>query len=177
MLKSKFYLQSFYRYLNSNSNLTLIEPLCSHWKLTHEPHTPNIRKTDLSSIEDKQHCDDTLPVDNWDWWFETKNYSLMNFTLKRSATSDDLPLRKMRYQNLPKRNWTTTDYKQRIKNSHFEHFSFRILSYNILAQQLIQDNRNLYSYCTNYDLDWLQRRDRLLDEIIYHNADVSQIKN
>ena len=73
---------------------------------------------------------------------------------------------------LPKRVWSNTNYRPQLLRSRYPHFQFHIISYNILAQRLIEDNRRLYNGCAEADLDWSQRRDRLLSEILNQDADV-----
>lgn len=77
-------------------------------------------------------------------------------------------------EKLPKRLWSMTDYEDRLKTSHHEHFLFRLISYNILAQRLIEDNPFLYENCQEHHLFWNRRRDRLFNEILDQNADVTK---
>lgn len=50
------------------------------------------------------------------------------------------------------------------------------MSYNILSQELLQDNAYLYRHCDPAVLDWKHRLPNLLSEIRQHNADVSGIE-
>lgn len=52
-------------------------------------------------------------------------------------------------------------------------FDFSIMSYNILSQQLLQDNSYLYQHCHPSVLPWTYRLPNLLMEIQQHDADVS----
>jgi hypothetical protein len=74
--------------------------------------------------------------------------------------------------NLPRRHWSTVYDKQRLVNSHHEHFQFHLISYNILAQSLIDANRCLYDDCSSIHLDWHRRKKRLFKEILRQDADV-----
>lgn len=47
------------------------------------------------------------------------------------------------------------------------------MSYNILSQELLQDNAYLYRHCNPSFLPWEYRLPKLLAEIQQHNADVS----
>lgn len=47
------------------------------------------------------------------------------------------------------------------------------MSYNILSQELLQDNAYLYRHCEPGVLDWKHRLPSLLSEIRQHSADVS----
>jgi len=55
-------------------------------------------------------------------------------------------------------------------------FDFTVMSYNILSQDLLQDNAYLYRHCDPGVLSWDHRLPNLLAEIQQHNADVSGIK-
>ncbi|KAH3855003.1 protein angel homolog 2-like [Dreissena polymorpha] len=51
-------------------------------------------------------------------------------------------------------------------------FEFSVMSYNVLAQNLLEDNRLLYAHSSPSALDWNKRKDRVLKEIVHHFADV-----
>ncbi|KAI4795816.1 hypothetical protein KUCAC02_029629 [Chaenocephalus aceratus] len=51
-------------------------------------------------------------------------------------------------------------------------FDFSVMSYNILSQQLLQDNAYLYRHCPPAVLSWDYRRPNLLAEIQQHDADI-----
>eukprot|EP00794_Sanderia_malayensis_P019937 gene19937-21890_t len=55
-----------------------------------------------------------------------------------------------------------------IENS----FDFTVLSYNVLADQLLNDNRRLYEGYADWILGWDYRKNNLLKEIVTYNADV-----
>ena len=78
--------------------------------------------------------------------------------------------------NLPKRTWSNTIYEEHLIKSRYHHFNFHIISYNILAQKLIEDNPFLYDDCLNNDLHWHRRKERLLKEILRQDADVCFLK-
>ncbi|XP_034755268.1 uncharacterized protein LOC117961015 [Etheostoma cragini] len=52
-------------------------------------------------------------------------------------------------------------------------FDFSVMSYNILSQDLLQDNAYLYRHCQPGVLPWDHRLPNLLAEIQQYNADVS----
>ena len=54
-------------------------------------------------------------------------------------------------------------------------FKFTIATYNLLAQNLLEDNSYLYSHCRDYYLEWSYRQKQLLAEIAYYEPDVSRI--
>jgi len=59
------------------------------------------------------------------------------------------------------------------ETSHFEdkvQQELRIMSYNMLAQQLIK--RNLFSFCSNRSLKWNYRSEKLVEQIVSYNADI-----
>lgn len=49
---------------------------------------------------------------------------------------------------------------------------FSVMSYNVLAQCLLEDNFHLYEHCDPRVLSWDYRRRRLLKEFIAADADV-----
>ncbi|XP_026174015.1 protein angel homolog 2 isoform X2 [Mastacembelus armatus] len=51
-------------------------------------------------------------------------------------------------------------------------FDFSVMSYNILSQELLQDNAYLYRHCDPRVLPWEHRLPNLLDEIKQHDADI-----
>ncbi|XP_056150955.1 protein angel homolog 2 isoform X2 [Lampris incognitus] len=51
-------------------------------------------------------------------------------------------------------------------------FDFTVLSYNILSQELLQDNAYLYRHCDSRVLPWAYRLPNLLAEIQNYNADI-----
>lgn len=56
-------------------------------------------------------------------------------------------------------------------------FKFKILSYNVLAQYLLECHPYLYTDCAPYNLKWNARAAKLFDEIIKLAPDVSLYKN
>lgn len=51
-------------------------------------------------------------------------------------------------------------------------FDFSVMSYNILSQDLLQDNAYLYRHCSPAVLPWNHRLPNLLAEIQQHDADI-----
>ena len=51
---------------------------------------------------------------------------------------------------------------------------FSLASYNILSQNLLEDNLSLYRHCEPRDLDWDFRKVNLLSEIEHYQPDVSR---
>lgn len=51
---------------------------------------------------------------------------------------------------------------------------FTVMSYNILAQDLLEANQELYTHCPLEVLDWSYRCSLLLEEILKWTPDVSQ---
>lgn len=49
---------------------------------------------------------------------------------------------------------------------------FKVMSYNILSQELLERHMYLYSKCRDQDLQWDNRVRALLTQIIAHNADI-----
>ncbi|KAM8945418.1 protein angel homolog 2 [Pelodytes ibericus] len=53
-----------------------------------------------------------------------------------------------------------------------ENFDFTVLSYNILSQELLEDNSHLYSHCRRPVLFWSYRLPNILKELEMMNADI-----
>jgi len=68
--------------------------------------------------------------------------------------------------------WSNTIYEEHLTKSRYHHFNFHIISYNILAQKLIETNPLLYDDCLESNLEWNRRKERLLREILKQDADV-----
>ena len=57
-------------------------------------------------------------------------------------------------------------------------FKFTIATYNVLAQNLLEENSYLYSHCSELRyLEWSYRQQQLLAEIIRYEPDVSWISS
>lgn len=52
---------------------------------------------------------------------------------------------------------------------------FTVMSYNILADDLLEANQDLYTHCPLEVLDWSYRCSLLLEEILKWSPDVSQM--
>lgn len=52
-------------------------------------------------------------------------------------------------------------------------FDFSVMSYNILSQNLLEDNSHLYRHCRRPLLHWSFRFPNILKEIKHYDADVS----
>lgn len=52
-------------------------------------------------------------------------------------------------------------------------FRFKVVSYNVLAQVLLEIHPYLYSECYSNDLKWKVRADRIYNEIVSLAPDVS----
>lgn len=53
-------------------------------------------------------------------------------------------------------------------------FDFTVMSYNILSQNLLEDNSHLYKHCRQRLLIWAYRFPNILQEIKQLDADVSK---
>lgn len=53
-----------------------------------------------------------------------------------------------------------------------QNFSFTVVSYNVLADGLLQSNSYLYNGSEDWLKDWQYRRGNLLKELLHYNADV-----
>ncbi|XP_077522135.1 protein angel isoform X1 [Amblyomma americanum] len=76
------------------------------------------------------------------------------------------------------RYWVPTDLGQLHSGSaggrgkKSEDMVFTVLSYNVLAQGLLEDNPYLYQHCSEEVLQWPLRRQNLLSELREANADI-----
>ncbi|XP_064411651.1 protein angel homolog 2 [Latimeria chalumnae] len=84
-----------------------------------------------------------------------------------------------------KRHWEdfSYQYKETIKNpssdsadgsrgEEQEEFDFTVMSYNILSQDLLEDNAHLYRHCKRAILQWSYRVSNILQEVQQMNADI-----
>ena len=76
------------------------------------------------------------------------------------------------------RRWTFTRFANdmfhgRVKPSTCKQLDFTVASYNVLAQNLLEDHRELYEGCGESFLKWQYRRQNLLRDIKKHQPDVS----
>ncbi|XP_013400594.1 protein angel homolog 2 isoform X1 [Lingula anatina] len=74
-------------------------------------------------------------------------------------------------QILSKRVWVRQHFSQDTRRMK-RRMEFTVMTYNILAQRYLMDNMYLYGHCPSFVLAWEFRRDRLLNEITYHRADI-----
>ncbi|XP_076442040.1 protein angel homolog 1-like isoform X2 [Babylonia areolata] len=98
---------------------------------------------------------------------------------------DDYNVEKYRrkLKQLP-RQWEVTRYGM-VHKSHHMHTSrsgrrrpveFSIMTYNVLAQNLLEDHSDLYTGCRPRWLDWDHRRQLLMAEIACHNPDIMNLQ-
>ena len=74
-----------------------------------------------------------------------------------------------------KRRWELTNLGVRQQHRPSHGFEFFIMSYNILAQNLLEDNIYLYKETDEHILDWKNRSKKLLLEIKELKAEVMLI--
>ncbi|XP_045168084.2 protein angel homolog 2-like isoform X2 [Mercenaria mercenaria] len=72
------------------------------------------------------------------------------------------------------RQWEYTEVGQQYLRHPSWHrgFEFTVMSYNVLAQNLLEDNYNMYYNSPHKVLDWKYRKKQLLKELRYHSPDV-----
>ncbi|CAF1075314.1 unnamed protein product [Didymodactylos carnosus] len=71
---------------------------------------------------------------------------------------------------LPKRKWTQVQLEQKF--SHRNHFTFKLISFNVLSQDLLEANGYLYADCISEYLDWNYRKHVIIKQIVDHHADI-----
>ncbi|CAF3404623.1 unnamed protein product, partial [Rotaria sp. Silwood2] len=157
------------------------------WKLTHQPHEPTLHWN--YRFRQQQHLEIDLEEDQsseyWDWWFEQNQSTILlpfsenqvycpkilNFpsiSKRQREFSLSLEISNKREKSshfelkLPKRIWSNTNYGEHLIKSRYYHFNFHIISYNILAQKLIENNLFLYDDCLEDKAKWNRRKERLL---------------
>ncbi|CAD5121363.1 DgyrCDS9886 [Dimorphilus gyrociliatus] len=65
------------------------------------------------------------------------------------------------------------NFNEKIKYKKAQQFiDFSIASYNLLAQNLLEDNRYLYKHCEDWMLSWDYRRNKLIEELSYRRSDI-----
>ncbi|KAF5286054.1 hypothetical protein FQA39_LY16458 [Lamprigera yunnana] len=75
--------------------------------------------------------------------------------------------------------WGLRSWRRTSLGKSFNKFSvdspgciFKLMSYNVLAQELLEQHSYLYKYHNPNALEWEQRWFTLLNELKYHNADI-----
>ncbi|KAL4713197.1 hypothetical protein ACJJTC_002943 [Scirpophaga incertulas] len=78
--------------------------------------------------------------------------------------------------NFPKpicfRVWEAAEKKTTIDGESSNNFKFSVLSYNVLAQYLLEGHPYLYTNCSPTNLNWTVRSVRIFDEIISLSPDI-----
>ncbi|XP_029394440.1 protein angel homolog 2 isoform X2 [Mus pahari] len=117
---------------------------------------------------------------------QLSNTSLIHLSRYVMNSDRDEPSSKRRkHQGTIKRNWeylcshnkeNTKDLEDRNVDSTCEDredkFDFSVMSYNILSQDLLEDNSHLYRHCRRPVLHWSFRFPNILKEIKHFDADV-----
>lgn len=68
--------------------------------------------------------------------------------------------------------WLNTNYQNYFQKNQQNFFRIHLVCYNILAQNLLNDNMILYQNCSHQNLKWYKRKDRLLRELFRQDADI-----
>ncbi|XP_078085936.1 protein angel homolog 2 isoform X2 [Mustelus asterias] len=76
------------------------------------------------------------------------------------------------FTSLYKSNQGTSDSKEASNGKQEEVFDFSVMSYNILAQDLLEDNGHLYKHCSQPLLQWGFRFPNILKELKQLDADI-----
>lgn len=93
-----------------------------------------------------------------------------------------LPEYRKKLKQLP-RKWELTAFGEvynchhRVSRNSRQPVEFKVMTYNILSQDLLENHSYLYSGSKSRSLDWRHRRRRLIAEIACHNPDVSLTGN
>ncbi|KAK3093393.1 hypothetical protein FSP39_015000 [Pinctada imbricata] len=72
------------------------------------------------------------------------------------------------------RSWELTDFGRHYyrADSRAHSLEFSVMSYNILAQDLLEDNIYLYQGFKQNVLDWEKRKHKIMDEITFYKPDI-----
>lgn len=107
---------------------------------------------------------------------EAKRQKILFTTDKPSASQtqtsqpSDIPLFKTTVD--VGRRWQFAKGNER--RHHSRSVSFTVISYNVLADFLLQAHPALYDECDHWLLQWEYRKKNLIKEILHYNADVRQ---
>ena len=72
-----------------------------------------------------------------------------------------------------RRHWKDSSLGRRHKNKPYPGMDFTVMSYNVLAQNLIEMNDYLYHHCPQFIMEWEFRKNNLIREMADINSDVS----
>ncbi|XP_005374789.1 PREDICTED: protein angel homolog 2 isoform X3 [Chinchilla lanigera] len=126
-----------------------------------------------------------FPYCNWraDHLNQTSLIHLSSYVM--NAEGDEPSSKRRKHQGMIKRNWeyVCNHNKENAKilgdknvNPECEDsenkFDFSVMSYNILSQDLLEDNSHLYRHCRRPVLHWSFRFPNILKEIKHFDADV-----
>lgn len=122
---------------------------------------------------------------NWrpDQLSSTSLFHLSHYVM--NSDRDEPSSKRRKHQGTIKRNWEylcshnkekAKDLEDRNVDSTCEDcedkFDFSVMSYNILSQELLEDNSHLYRHCRRPVLHWSFRFPNILKEIKHFDADV-----
>lgn len=80
--------------------------------------------------------------------------------------------------SLPRsREWELTPFGKVCQTRVHHGLPFSLMSYNVLAQDLLLDNQYLYRDHPTQVLDWEHRKQKLVQEFSAHQPDVSESKS
>ncbi|XP_067680490.1 protein angel homolog 2-like isoform X1 [Haliotis asinina] len=91
---------------------------------------------------------------------------------RRTETQKDLVDPEVTDRMKLPREWEYTRYGQEHERCRHAGLEFSVMSYNVLAQRLLEDHGYLYREADTQILQWKYRRERLLEEITSHAPDV-----
>lgn len=94
------------------------------------------------------------------------------FQLKLDKKSIEMSVKALEMANNRLRTWEFTDVGRKWLKYPASNLGFTLMSYNVLAQCLLEDNRYLYDHCHPDVLRWDYRKERLLAEFRLANADI-----
>ncbi|XP_038616894.1 protein angel homolog 2 isoform X1 [Tachyglossus aculeatus] len=125
-----------------------------------------------------------FPSWNWrpDTFTQTSLFHLSNYSM--DSEEDEPSSKRRKHQGMIKRHWESlclpnTEKMKILGDNNMvprfkedEKFDFSVMSYNILSQDLLEDNSHLYTHCRQSLLNWSYRFPNILKEIKHWNADV-----
>ncbi|XP_008124042.2 protein angel homolog 2 isoform X3 [Anolis carolinensis] len=179
---------AFYLYTNSQDSFGWRLPLCWNWQLPTFVQNCSIHlcAAKMKSEEDEPSLKRKKSSGDED--ITCSPGELLNTSSSNKAPSSPQhkeESRKKSRAGLLKRHWEyfcqqskkmkTVEEEAQVNQDNKdsgEKFDFTVMSYNILSQDLLEDNSHLYKHCQHHLLTWNYRFPNILAEIKKLNADV-----
>ncbi|XP_072121252.1 protein angel homolog 2 isoform X1 [Mobula birostris] len=164
--------QTFNSYTSRTSGCSMEPNVDAHQpkRRKHDPENKNHLKLNDANqaTQDKTNCEALQDSELENLCSSSRVKGQENRNLKVGAVHrnwEDLT-------SLYKNNQDTSESKGTSNGKQKEAFDFSVLSYNILAQDLLEDNSHLYRHCSQPLLQWGFRFSNILKELKQLDADI-----